>query len=408
VSSDFIGTLRAGTLYGDAVHQGGLALDGVMGSVHHGFTVDNSAGTLFPDQAGFSISFWVRPVEDIPGYANTLMTNETYPDDGFRLFYVPAGSLSQAHSSIRFQTYYGGGTLELNSPATHPVELGEWVHVAVVHDGATGQLYLNGEEVDADSDGMVNWGTSSLKVGHGIGGNAPFKGNLDDIRIHRGALTPQRVAELANGTDDDLPDWWEMALFGNLTDQDDSTDFDGDGVLDGAEFLAGSDPKNFFDRPSGLIDPQIVVMPLSPLAITPLEPTPIVIKLLDLNSLDGSGNPTPVGGMPFSWLVTRGNLKASLAADGPAQSIGDFTTDPDSGEATLHLLLDWPASTESAIRLSVGELNTEFIVTEAPDNDNLPDEWEIEHFGTLAFGDDDYPDQESSLHPSGLTLTNLE
>ena len=46
---------------------------------------------------------------------------------------------------------------------------------------------------------------------------------------------------------DGLPDAWEMAVFGNLN-QSATTDQDGDGVSDGAEYQAGTDPKNSNDR----------------------------------------------------------------------------------------------------------------------------------------------------------------
>lgn len=44
-----------------------------------------------------------------------------------------------------------------------------------------------------------------------------------------------------------MPDSWEKQHFGNLTTAAISTDFDGDGQSDAAEYVAGTDPKNAGD-----------------------------------------------------------------------------------------------------------------------------------------------------------------
>jgi hypothetical protein len=50
----------------------------------------------------------------------------------------------------------------------------------------------------------------------------------------------------ADSDGDGLPDSWELAHFGNLS-RDGSGDFDGDGMTDLAEYLAGTDPTNAAD-----------------------------------------------------------------------------------------------------------------------------------------------------------------
>jgi hypothetical protein len=47
-----------------------------------------------------------------------------------------------------------------------------------------------------------------------------------------------------DGDGDAIPDAWEMSYFGNLDIADDSTDFDADGFLDCAEYIAGTDPRD--------------------------------------------------------------------------------------------------------------------------------------------------------------------
>ena len=50
-------------------------------------------------------------------------------------------------------------------------------------------------------------------------------------------------------TDDDtIPDWWELFYFDTLTNMTDQTDADGDGCLDGQEYIAGTIPTNSSSR----------------------------------------------------------------------------------------------------------------------------------------------------------------
>jgi hypothetical protein len=50
---------------------------------------------------------------------------------------------------------------------------------------------------------------------------------------------------------DGIPDLWERKYFGNLgTADDNQTDFDNDGEMDGAEYYAGHDPTNPNDMPT--------------------------------------------------------------------------------------------------------------------------------------------------------------
>jgi hypothetical protein len=65
--------------------------------------------------------------------------------------------------------------------------------------------------------------------------------SLDSDVIFHGVATRSPSADTDN---DELPDDWEIGVFGDLTTSDGSGDEDGDGRSDADEFLAGTDPDD--------------------------------------------------------------------------------------------------------------------------------------------------------------------
>ena len=49
---------------------------------------------------------------------------------------------------------------------------------------------------------------------------------------------------MADSDRNGLPDWWELENFGQLTGANTNADFDGDGMSNFAEWIAGTDPTN--------------------------------------------------------------------------------------------------------------------------------------------------------------------
>lgn len=64
---------------------------------------------------------------------------------------------------------------------------------------------------------------------------------------------------------DGIPDPWEISIFGDLTTASDTTDFDGDGLLDTDEYRNGTDPKNPDSDGDGIPDGYEVANNLDPL-----------------------------------------------------------------------------------------------------------------------------------------------
>lgn len=64
-----------------------------------------------------------------------------------------------------------------------------------------------------------------------------------DLNMSKDVFVLRANASLEDADNDGLPDGWEMEKFGSL-ERDGTGDFDGDGVSDGAEYLAGTAPTD--------------------------------------------------------------------------------------------------------------------------------------------------------------------
>ncbi|MCP4852245.1 MAG: LamG domain-containing protein, partial [Actinomycetia bacterium] len=143
------------------------------------------------------------------------------------------GQTSQGiHNGIRnggflHQAHWGADTNGATNLNTFD---GEWVHAAFVYDGAAdvGTIYLNGE-VDWTGGKRAPNGSGNLIVGGRNGGEAGYRGMVDDVALWLEPLTGRQIKALAGGqspinaapADDDedgIPDGYELALVGNTTE----------------------------------------------------------------------------------------------------------------------------------------------------------------------------------------------
>jgi len=76
---------------------------------------------------------------------------------------------------------------------------GRWVHVVAVRRGRSLELYLDGKpaakSIDDPDQPLDMSTTAPLRIG--LGGLTYFAGALSDVRLYRGALSQQEIAELA-------------------------------------------------------------------------------------------------------------------------------------------------------------------------------------------------------------------
>lgn len=129
-----------------------------------------------------------------------------------------------------------------------------WHHYAFVKNKETKQIYIDGELLAEQTEGVGPLPTdfTRLFIGAASDSNAP-DGIIDDFAIFKGALTQKQVQDIAKGapigappvdTDKDgMPDTWEVDYGFNPNDASDGAkDFDKDGATNAQEFAAGTNP----------------------------------------------------------------------------------------------------------------------------------------------------------------------
>ena len=165
-------------------------------------------------QNSYTMSAWIKP-SDLNGDKFLFGQTSQGIHNGIR----GGGFLHQAHWGADNNGATNLGTLD-----------GEWVHAAWTYDGAAdiGKIYLNGE-LDAEVSKNKPNGSGNLIIGGRNGGSENYRGMADDIAVWNQVLDARQIKALAGGqspinaepADDDedgIPDGYELALVGNITD----------------------------------------------------------------------------------------------------------------------------------------------------------------------------------------------
>ncbi|MCU0913100.1 MAG: LamG domain-containing protein [Planctomycetes bacterium] len=77
-----------------------------------------------------------------------------------------------------------------------PLRVQEWVHAALVYDGAEGRIYVNGVlDGQAVVSGKIAESNNELRIGRGEPAGY-FNGSIDDVRIYNRALTVAEIKQL--------------------------------------------------------------------------------------------------------------------------------------------------------------------------------------------------------------------
>jgi hypothetical protein len=185
---------------------------------------------------------WIRP-RSTDGFRNILAHGYTINPS--------AGELLLRISNGQYQAGSWNGNNFVVSAPIPPEDIGRWVHLASVYDGAAWRLYRNGQEI-----AFVPSSTGVLPVGTGwaIGarGGVPerfFHGDIAQVRLWRVARTPAQIREdmhrAPKGNEEGLAASWPLDE-GRGTLARDSSRSESHGVLRGAAWpsdtVAGTQP----------------------------------------------------------------------------------------------------------------------------------------------------------------------
>lgn len=81
----------------------------------------------------------------------------------------------------------------------NPISNAEWHFVALVSNGTTFKLYVDGVSASADQNvGGQTFTSEPLRIAKGIGANEWFSGDIDNARLYNRALSSNEVAAIYN------------------------------------------------------------------------------------------------------------------------------------------------------------------------------------------------------------------
>ena len=156
--------------------------------------VGNEADFSFPAAQNFSVDFWFRPRSKATGFP-ILYKKKTAPDTtrGFAIYY------NQTEQSLRVNLGNADTSIILDGP---DIEVGKWIHIAVIINRGTGiaSLFVNGQIEDAENiDGNLTSPTQLVLMGIGSTSTSYTSGggSLAELRLWRSSLNPNEIRLLA-------------------------------------------------------------------------------------------------------------------------------------------------------------------------------------------------------------------
>ena len=192
----FTGNTNDGSQFGNHAWNGGAtpAADrfGYASNAYHFAGKDSllAANSVQLNSDYATISFWVK-VDALPGSGEAYLLSNGGWQERWKIS-VPS------HGKVVFTTNYENGISDMDAGDGHELPVGQWRHVAMVHNGAKDKIFINGVLVnEKDVLGKLHATKYPLCIGSNpIDGGNYFNGSLDDIQIYNRALDDLEVADL--------------------------------------------------------------------------------------------------------------------------------------------------------------------------------------------------------------------
>ncbi|WP_460543993.1 LamG domain-containing protein [Glycomyces halotolerans] len=164
-----------------------------------------TAGDTQPNRSdgSFSLSAWAR-VDAVDTGAEHTVAGETFQlGSKFKLYLTDEGKWAFSVVGVND----AGESLWDTARDTSPATAGAWTHLTGVYDVASGdvRLYVDGQLAGtnaADFEPHLGYGKVNIGCrgsGSGNEGGGKFTGTISDVRLWRGALTTERVADVYGG-----------------------------------------------------------------------------------------------------------------------------------------------------------------------------------------------------------------
>ena len=134
----------------------------------------------------YTIEFWIRPERARGGSAETLVERRNgSAAEGYTIYLDSDGTIALRNNNLTYLV------------STRPLTNGVWTHIAARYDSVlhVATIYVNGAFDTSSAATVPDPNPSADSVIVGTGFNGPFQGDLDNVRIWRGAQTSTEIRQ---------------------------------------------------------------------------------------------------------------------------------------------------------------------------------------------------------------------
>lgn len=220
------------TAPGDTASTEGPLSGRVLKTSGQGHVQIADASSLYLSQQ-FTIELWFRVDRLIAG--NVFGWNQLLANNEYEIAVV-------AGTGLVSTCCYDGRSLTSLLDGFTSVELGRWYHLALINDGTTQRILLNGE-LDSIAGTVKQHPDREMDLWFGDDPDAerPFDGCIDEVRLWRRPLTIKEIRQYMNqgrtGTEEGLVGYWTFDALDAQGRVPDRSGHDNDGTLVGDAVL---------------------------------------------------------------------------------------------------------------------------------------------------------------------------
>ncbi len=147
---------------------------------------------------GLTLSAWIKP--QAQGAQDIISRATIGAVDGYSLYLNPTNATTNPGKIIfHLNEATSGNTYRVISDTSYPFSGNTWIHVAATYDGTAMRMYVNGvEEESSLGPGSIAANLIDVGIGAQANGSRKFRGQMDDVRIYRRALSAAEITEIAS------------------------------------------------------------------------------------------------------------------------------------------------------------------------------------------------------------------